>query len=126
MKRKFPTKLLALLACLMCSTTAIAQEAYAVFTPEDSTLTFYYDTQRDSRPGATYGIHNEEYDFPEWIEDSTMCPSILVTHAVFDPSFAGARPQTTYGWFLCMFYLESISGLEYLNTSEVTNMGLMF
>ena len=32
--------MLALLACLMCSMSALAQEAYAVFTPDNTTLTF--------------------------------------------------------------------------------------
>jgi surface protein len=49
-----------------------------------------------------------------------------VTRVVFDPSFAGARPTTTYQWFYFMENLQSITGLNYLNTSEVTNMAMMF
>ena len=49
-----------------------------------------------------------------------------MTKVVFDPSFAGARPTTTYDWFYDMTNLQSITGLSYLNTSEVTNMAWMF
>jgi surface protein len=49
-----------------------------------------------------------------------------VTKVVFDPSFAGARPTTTYDWFYGMENLQSITGMSYLNTSEVTDMGSMF
>ena len=45
---------------------------------------------------------------------------------VFDPSFADARPTTTWGWFYGMWNLESIEGLTYLNTSEVEIMAFMF
>ena len=49
-----------------------------------------------------------------------------VTRVVFDSSFAGARPTTTHKWFFNMQNLQSITGMEYLNTSEVTNMVFMF
>ncbi len=39
---------------------------------------------------------------------------------------AGARPTTTYSWFYGMTNLQSITGMSYLNTSEVTNMKYMF
>ncbi len=45
---------------------------------------------------------------------------------VFDPSFAQARPTTTAYWFYEMENLTTITGLNYLNTSEVTNMLGMF
>ena len=45
---------------------------------------------------------------------------------VFDPSFAGARPTSTFYWFYGMRNLETLTGLEYLNTSEVTRMDAMF
>lgn len=52
--------------------------------------------------------------------------NLNVKQVVFDPSFADARPTSTYGWFLGMQFLKSIKGLEYLNTSEVTRMDDMF
>ena len=99
-----------------------APEAYACYTSSNTTLTFYYDNQRSSRTGTTYDL-NEGYAHPGWESDGT---NASVTKAVFDPSFANARPTTTYDWFYGMQNLESITGMSYLNTSEVTNMAWMF
>lgn len=96
-------------------TSASAREAYAEY--ENGTLTFYYDSQRSSRTGTTYNL-NTGYNFPEWGNDATR--------VLFDPSFANARPTSTYCWFANMSNLESIDGLLNLNTSEVTNMSRMF
>ncbi len=98
------------------------KEPYAVFTSSNSTLTFYYDNQRSSRSGTTYDL-NEGYAHPGWESDGT---NASVTKAVFDPSFSNARPTTTYDWFYNMENLQSITGISYLNTSEVTNMAWMF
>ena len=117
-----PLKLFALVAALTCAFGTTAQEAYVNFTPEDSTLTFYFDNLRSTRTGTTYDL-NTESNFPEW--DNIRIWS-SVTRAAFDPSFADARPTTSYGWFHLMFKMRSISGIQYLNTSEVTNMGYMF
>ena len=97
-------------------------EAYACYTPDNTTLTFYYDDQRDSRPGTTYDMNTGNRQ-PDWILDNTYWS---VTNVVFDPSFAAARPTSTISWFYCMENVQSIDGIEYLNTSEVTNMAAMF
>ena len=97
-------------------------EAYACYTPENTTLTFYYDDQRNSREGTTYDL-NTGFINPGWVIDGT---NANVTKVVFDPSFADARPTSTYTWFYLMSNLQSITGIGYLNTSQVTNMGLMF
>ena len=97
-------------------------EAYACYTPSNTTLTFYYDSQRSSRTGTTYDL-NTGTNVTGWETDGT---NASVTKVVFDPSFAGARPTTTYDWFYDMTNLQSITGLSYLNTSEVTNMAWMF
>ena len=120
MKKEFLIKAFALMACLMCSTGAMAQEAYANFTPSDSTLTFYFDTQRSSRPGTTYSLNTGE-SYPDWSYYSS-----IVYHLAFDPSFAAARPTTTSSWFRGMDKLTTITGIHYLNTSLVTDMEHMF
>ncbi|MBR5726516.1 MAG: BspA family leucine-rich repeat surface protein, partial [Muribaculaceae bacterium] len=97
-------------------------EAYACYTPSNATLTFYYDSQRNSRPGTTYDL-NTGSNYTDWDTDGTKSN---VTKVVFDPSFANARPTTTFDWFYGMQKLQSITGMSYLNTSEVTNMSLMF
>jgi surface protein len=98
------------------------KEAYACYTPSNTTLTFYYDSQRSSRTGTTYDLNEGRYD-TGWDTDGT---NASVTKVVFDPSFAGARPTTTCDWFYGMTNLQSITGMEYLNTSEVIYMNWMF
>ena len=95
---------------------------YACYTPSNTTLTFYYDSQRSSRPGTTYDLNTGSND-PGW---RTGGINANVTKVVFDPSFADARPTTTYNWFYYMANLQSITGMSNLNTSEVTNMAFMF
>ena len=97
-------------------------EAYACYTPSNTTLTFYYDNLRYSRTGTTFGL-NSGASFPAWFDGST---NENVTKVVFNSSFADARPTTTHGWFDEMYELTSVQGIENLNTSEVTDMAVMF
>lgn len=99
----------------------LTNEAYAVCTDE-TTLTFYCDGNKSTRPGRKFNL-NEGDSNPEWYTEQY---SYYITNVVFDPSFANARPTTTYNWFAEMQELTSIEGIEYLNTSEVTNMAGMF
>ena len=97
-----------------------AQTFYAVF-DNDKTLTFYYDTQADSRKGT---IYNEEYDedgYPKW-----WVERYDVTKVVFDYSVTRYKPTTCKNWFETFVYLEEIEGLEYLDTSKATDMSGMF
>ncbi|MBQ9555155.1 MAG: BspA family leucine-rich repeat surface protein [Muribaculaceae bacterium] len=120
MKIVFPLKPVALMLCLLCSIGTVAQEAYTVLTEADSTLTFYYDEMRGSRPGTSYSL-NTGLTSPDWYRSRHK-----VSRAVFDPSFAAARPKSTFGWFYEMDNLTSITGIAYLNTSSVTYMTFMF
>ena len=95
--------------------------AYACYTPSNTTLTFYYDTQRNSRTGTIYGLHGS--NDPGWFTDGT---NANVTKVVFNSSFANARPTSTSSWFDWMRNLTSITGLSYLNTENVTTMYSMF
>ena len=122
MSKKLLFRLAVLVTAMMCALGASAQEGYAVYTSENTTLTFYYDTQRSSRPGTTYDLNTGHND-TGWETDGT---NYNVTKVVFDPSFADARPTSTFCWFYNMESLETIEGIEYLNTSEVTIMGYMF
>ena len=122
MNKKLLFRLFALVAAMMCALGMQAAEAYACYTTSNTTLTFYYDNQRSLRPGTTYDM-NTGYNYPDWYSDGT---NLNVTKVVFDPSFAGARPTSTIYWFFALFNLQSITGLEYLNTSEVTDMAWMF
>ena len=122
MKKALLFRLAVLVAAMMCALGAAAAEAYACYTPSNTTLTFYYDSQRSSRTGTTYDL-NTGTTHPGWETDGT---NANVTKVVFDPSFAGARPVTTYYWFYRMGNLTDITGMSYLNTSEVTYMLNMF
>jgi len=105
--------------------TQQAQEAYAEYTStstDSATLTFYYDDLRASRPGQTYDLNSGNND-PGWYTDDLTSS---ITQAVFDPSFANARPTSTFRWFSSMSHIKSFTGLDNLNTSEVTNMAHMF
>ena len=118
---------IALVASLLCSLSAVAAEAYACYTPSNTTLAFYYDNYRSSRTGTTYDVNTDGgqsgwYE-PGWYTDNT---SASVTRVVFNSSFANARPHTTRYWFCGMRQLQSIIGLNYLNTSQVATMHYMF
>jgi len=87
----------------------------------DGTLTFLMDDNRYDLAGTTYGL-NDDDSYPGWWSDKETVVAVM-----FDPSFANARPTSTYYWFANMENLRVITGMaEYLNTSEVTNMRGMF
>ena len=108
-------------------------EAYVSQSADKTTLTFYYDDQRATRTGKSWGIEEtkkvflftEEITFPAW--SGTIFESEkIINHAVFDASFRDFRPTTTARWFNNYRALKQIEGLENLNTSEVKNMSGMF
>ena len=119
MKKSRLFRFFALVAAMLCALGMQAVEAYACYTESNTTLAFYYDDLRSTRPGTTY----DAYNWPNWYSDGT---NANVTKVVFDSSFANARPTATNHWFHGMVNLESITGMEYLNTSEVTDMSMMF
>ena len=105
---------------------SLPPEAYAVYNRSSdnvSTLTFYYDNLRNTiqRVGIKKYDLNEEDVEPGWISDNRYIEKV-----VFDESFKDARPTTTDHWFYELNAVESFTGLEYLNTSEVTDMNFMF
>ena len=93
-------------------------QPYAVY--NDYTLTFYCDNLRSSREGTTYDLNTENIA-PDWLEHQET-----ITKAVFDISFANARPTTAFRWFGRFKSLMEIQGISNLNTSEVTDMRAMF
>ena len=129
--RQFRLLLLVLL-CALFSLPLSAQKAYVAESEGGSTLTFYYDAQRQSRSGDTWGIDekkkNNIYGFeaiPAWA-GTYNSRNYVVTKVVFDASFKDFRPTTTKGWFYYLLKLTTIEGLENLNTSEVKDMSGMF
>ena len=106
---------------------ALAQEAYAIVSPNDTTLTFYYDTKKASRKGTAYEI-NAEDSIPKWVKlnEYSMPENPNFTTVVFDNSFKNARPKSCRYWFAGFRSLTKIEGISNLNTSNVTNISKMF
>ena len=123
--RQFRLLLLVLL-CALFSLPLSAQEAYVEKSKDETTLTFYYDNNRSSRNGKTWGIDEKSSSSkPVWA-GTYEHPNGVVTKVVFDDSFKNYRPITTNHWFYYFSSLTTIEGLENLNTSAVTDMGGMF
>ena len=123
--RQFRLLLLVLLYALF-SLPLSAQEAYVEQSKDETTLTFYYDNNRSSRNGKTWGIDEKSSSSkPVWA-GTYEHPNGVVTKVVFDDSFKNYRPITTNYWFYYFSSLTTIEGLENLNTSVVTDMRWMF
>ena len=90
-------------------------------TVNGKTLTFYYDGQKTGRNGMSVGPFNDSNN-QSW---SNARESI--TSVVFDASFANCTTLTsTTLWFSGLENLNSIIGIENLNTANVTDMRSMF
>lgn len=112
-------KLLSLLFLLMgmVQGTMAQKEAYAVLSSDGNTVTFYYDTKKASREGVVE-INNTD--------NRGSSAYGTATQAVIDKSFADYRPTSTAYWFEYCTKMSSISGMENLNTENVTDMRYMF
>ena len=99
----------------MCWCAQAANEIYAVL--DKGTMTLYYDDQKASRSGED-----------DWVNNWNAEKKESVKEVMFDYSieFYGAKPTSTKSWFADMNYLEKIYDIDYLNTSEVTDMSRMF
>ena len=90
---------------------------------------------------ATYDSDTETLTFKEyagetlpensaWVVDkkkvSAIIGNVTIKHIVFDKSFSTYTPTSLYCFFENLTKLETITGLEYLNTAKVTNMSSMF
>ena len=99
------------------------KEAYAVLSTDQTTLSFYYDTNKSSRSGTVYTAAN----FRKSYNDSWGVYSSHITKAMFDSSFANYTGLTsTAYWFSGCSKITTISGIENLKTQNVTDMRYMF
>ena len=105
---------------------AATKQAYAFLSTDGKTLTFYYDDQMNYRDGGTAYPLNTGTNRPGWYKNSDDELENAITTVEFTVSFKYARPTSTYCWFYRQISLTTITGLCYLNTSEVTNMMYMF
>ena len=113
-KRNLTTFMIAIMIMLF-SLPANAQGTVGYAKWEGNTLTFYGG---ESVPEGAFELNTGE-EFPGWGDPN--CSKV-----VFDESFKDVRPTSCYYWFEGFFSLETIEGIENLNTEEVTNMSCMF
>lgn len=114
---------LSLLLMLVLLQPAVAQtqtrQMYARLDKETQTLTLYYGTNYKE---SDYGI-SLLTGRPLW---QTTAERKKIKTVVFDESCKDARPKDCGGWFWSFEALTTIEHLDYLNTSEVDDMRLMF
>ena len=95
----------------------------------------YIATYKSSTQTLTFK-ENVGETLPEnsaWVEDRQRVTTIknklgngTIVHIVFDKSFSTYTPTSLYRFFEGLTKLETITGLEYLNTAKVTDMYYMF
>ena len=120
----FPLMLLMLLllpAGMVAQTPASSSKYIATYESSTQTLTF------KKFVGETLPSNSA------WVKDKQTVADIkrklgnvTIVHIVFDKSFSTYTPTSLYRFFESLTKLETITGLEYLNTETVTNMGRMF
>ena len=101
--------------------TVLARTMYGRLNTDTQTLTIYYD---DNWQKGDFTIPS--YSPPYWRYDIDFKELAKIKTVVFDPSFKDARLMDCSWWFSGFKGLTTITHLEYLNTSQVTNMQGMF
>ena len=131
MKRLLIFSLMALLF-LLPATTLCAKTPYAVWCAGNKTL-YFTNTPETLAPGDAFDGQEitavwsktdvtNSGDYPAW-----NIPSVRgATRVVFFSSFESVRPNCTRDWFSNFYQLTSITGMEYLDTRNVYDMGYMF
>lgn len=97
--------------------TKYLREIYGVLASDEVTVTVYYDHKKALRDGTTNWMAAFNYVWSGWYKVKTI---------ILDESMKEARPMSTRQWFYGFTYLTEIRHLDYLNTSEVTDMSSMF
>ena len=125
--RRFALFPLMLLMLLLLPAGMVAQKA--------ASSSKYIATYESSTQTLTFK-ENVGENLPEnsaWVEDKMTVDAInknlgngTIVHIVFDKSFGTYTPTSLYQFFYGLKNLETITGLEYLNTEKVTNMCNMF
>ena len=120
----FPLMLLMLLllpAGMVAQTEASSSKYIATYESSTQTLTFKENV------GETLPENSA------WVIDGTTVGAIneklgngTIVHIVFHKSFSTYTPTSLYRFFKDLTKLETITGLEYLNTEKVTDMSYMF
>ena len=125
--RRFALFPLMLLMLLLLPAGMVAQKA--------ASSSKYIATYESSTQTLTFK-ENVGETLPEnsaWVKDKQTVATInknlgngTIVHIVFDKSFSTYTPTSLRRFFEDLTKLETITGLEYLNTENVTDMGHMF
>ena len=125
--RRFALFPLMLLMLLLLPAGMVAQKA--------ASSSKYIATYESSTQTLTFK-ENVGETLPEnsaWVKDKQTVAFIneklgngTIVHIVFDKSFSTFTPTSLYSFFGNLRKLETITGLEYLNTEKVTDMSYMF
>lgn len=115
-------KFLFFIICTLFPIFASAQEPYAIFIDNGTALEFRYDDQK-----SAYRDAMDIGPFTEPIQRGWDSSAEGIYSVVFNESFAKCPSITsTAYWFAGLNNLETFIGMEYLNTSNVTSMYMMF
>ena len=122
----FPMILLMLLflpARMVAQKEASSSKYIATFDSDTETLTF------EKYEGESLPSESES----EWVEDGKSVLDMFgssylrdIKHIVINESFKTFTPTTLSCFFAALSELETITGLEYLNTANVTDMSSLF
>ena len=125
--RRFALFPLMLLMLLLLPAGMVAQKA--------ASSSKYIATYESSTQTLTFK-ENVGETLPEnsaWVKDKQTVAAInkklgngTIVHIVFDKSFSTYTPTSLRGFFGNRTKMETITGLEYLNTEKVTDMSYMF
>ena len=113
------------------SAKAQEKEAYVVQSQDETTLTFYYDTNILNHEGTVFPIDETQsdeeggYGYPIWA-GTLKEANTLVKKAKFDAYLKDYLPTSIGSWFYNCQALETVEGLENLNTSNVQYAFSMF
>ena len=121
----FPMMLLMLLllpAGMAAQTKASSSEYIATYDSDTETLTFE-KYEGESLPSNSAWVKDGTMVFNEFFD---LLRQKTIKHIVLNESFKTFTPTTLSGFFANLINLETITGLEYLNTANVTNMSSLF
>ena len=116
-----------LLMLLLLPTRMVAQKAassskyIATYESSTQTLTFKENVGETLPENSAWVIDKQKV-----ADINNKLGNVTIVHIVFDKSFSTYTPTSLFGFFLNLKNLETITGLEYLNTEKVTSMSRMF
>ncbi|MBP5366049.1 MAG: BspA family leucine-rich repeat surface protein, partial [Bacteroidales bacterium] len=99
----------------------LSRPPYAVLSPDNKTLTFYQDNDKDARTGEIFDI---EYTADGHVSWYGKCGN--VERVVFDDSFATHQPDKCDYWFSGFTKLKSFVNADNFNTSVLSSTKAMF